>query len=307
MGVLERQSIMQEIQKHDPEVILQRFLAAGRIDKDGMKQSAIQVAMVELLREGKAGPDFLSQLREHIENPGNSHLERGMLLGVLADAGTKEAVDVLLYEITHLPDVGLRETATRMIDLLRPKDPESVAPLISRVWVGSVDSRFLQSAAIAMGSMGSPRSIELLLSAASVPDGADDVRRSAALLGLSKVYRDEAVPLLSRALETNPIGSRVNTLAFKTLTQIADNALRPGEWPAAKALVGFIANADERAAPMAYDWIVRTSHESHVGLAKAALNPSISFRSEANRDALRRGLADYEKNRIIAPAGVPLR
>lgn len=307
IGVLERGRIMGEIEKRDPEVILQLFLDAGRVEHDGMKQSAIRNTLGRLLRDRKAPLDFLSKLRVFIEDPSNSNLERGMVLGALSDAATKETVDVLIYEATHLPDAQLRQSAVSMLETMSPSDPKGVAPALNRLWIESNDTRTLVSSAKAMGKLGMPTSIELLLVAASAPDREDDARREAAAIGLFQVFRDTAVPPLAQALEISLIGSRLNTLAFDTLRRIADNASTPNERPVAATLMRFVQNADERAAPLAREWIVRTNSASQLETAKAALDPAVQFRSEANREALRQGLEDYQKNRVIVPAGIPLK
>lgn len=118
------------------------------------------------LRERRTTPDFLNTLRATIEDSANSQLERGMLLGALAGAATKETGELLLQAATHLADPELRHTAVTMIATLGgAAAPEELAPAVDRLWAESTDAHVIKHTALAMGGLAVPSSIALLLSA----------------------------------------------------------------------------------------------------------------------------------------------
>jgi hypothetical protein len=63
-------------------------------------------------------------------------------------------------------------------------------------------------------------------------------------------------------------------------------------------LVAWLQNANASAAPLVHDYMLPTQHAE---IWEAALDPSVSFRSEANREAIRAGLAQLKASRTFGP------
>ena len=166
----------------------------------------------------------------------------------------------------------------------RPLFSTPFLEMIEPLWRDSKDAELIQAVASAMANAAAPSSIELLLPAAAAPAGQDDVRRSAASSALNKVFRADAVPPLEAALRNSPPGSTLNAIALYTLSQIGDKT-------APQAVISWLQAADKSAAPLVDDWIVRGSGRGHRHAAEAALNPSVPFRNEENREAIRAAIA----------------
>ena len=287
MGVLERGAVIRELRKKDLAEIFQYFLDAERVEQDSMKQMAVQSVLSDELKERKFNPEFLKKLQEFIESDVPSKFERGMVLGALGDAATKETGELLLHEATTLKHADVRGDAIASVQVLGDRaENEDLSPALNRAWTTTNDPLFLRSVGISMARIGSSASVDLLLSAALAPDGRDDVRRDVAWPALRKVHTGNAVSPLAAVLEKSPSGSRENTLAFETLSQIVGKE-------APQAVMKWLRTTDSSAAPMAAAWAVHARHDLQLELAQAALDPKVPFRSEENRKALREGLDAY--------------
>ena len=146
---------------------------------------------------------------------------------------------------------------------------------------------------MSMARIGKASSVESLLKAALTTDFPNEMHRNAAIGALREVIAADAVPPLLAVLEGNPIGSDANKLAWKTLAHIV------GSDEAPQSMMKWLQAADEKAAPMAREWIVNARGSRELKAAEAALDPSIPFRSEENRKALRAGLATYHAEHRI--------
>ncbi len=287
MPARDRRAIVEEIRKLDLATIFQRFLDAGRIEHDPMKQSAIQGIMTQAMKEQTLSPEFLERMRKFVADSSNSKLERGSVISAFGSAGTKDGAEFVIWAAMAQPNKELRDGALHNISNLGGGGSrEYLPPRIEPLWRESNDTQLLKAVAIAMAQEGAPSCIKLLLPAAAAPDGQDDMRRDAAVWALTKVYTKNAVPPLAAALDTNPLGSRTHTLAFTTLSQIGDES-------AARAVMSWLQAADGRAAQLATQWITQAHADSQLQAAEAALNTAVSFRDEKNREAIRAGLAAY--------------
>jgi hypothetical protein len=288
MDVLERVAVTKEIGKKDIGTIFQLFLDAGRVEHDPIKQSGIQGVFTRALKSQPLTPEFLEKMRQFVSDKSNSRNERESIMSSFAFAGTKETAEFLQWAATS-PDVDevVRTGGRSGIAKMGSVGPgDYIPPIVQPLWRNSKDQYTLNSAAEAMAKAGEPSGIELLLSAALAPDGQDDMRRDVATWALQEVYTANAVPPLAAALKNNPVGSRANTLAFTTLAQIVEKK-------ADQVLMGWLQTNDGSAASMAKEWIAHAKTPSQLVAAKAALDPSVPFRSEANREALRAGLEAY--------------
>lgn len=283
MPARERREILRQIKATDADELFQLFLDAGRIDQDPMKQSALQGKLTGALREKKYAPDFIARMREFVMNAANSKLERGLVISAFSGARTKEGVEFVLWAVANQTDLEVRASAISNIRGLGGSQPYLPA-MIEPLWQESNDADLLKSVAEAMAREAAPSSIELLLPTASAPEGQDDVRRMAALRAIPKIYRADAVPPLESALKNNLPGSETSALALFALSQIGDKS-------AAQAVIGWLQAADKSAAPLVASWIGRAGGRGHLPAAEAALNSSVPFRSEENREAIRAALA----------------
>lgn len=291
MPVLECNAILEEIRKQDFDFIMRAWLDAGRVEKDATKQGSIVTLWGYTISQRAPSPEFYKKMKAIMADASYSIQERGQLIGVLSIAATKETADILIYEATHQTDKDLKAMATFAIRSLGENSyNEAISIALEPLWKESNDPQMLASVARSMGRIGAPSSVQLLLSAAMVPDGSDDVRRDKAWSGLREVFTGNAVPPLATMLSANPVGSRANTLAFDTLSQIGDK-----EGP--QAVMKWLQTADKSAAPLAKAWAIHARHTSQVEVAQAALDPAVPFRSEENRKALREGLDSYRAAR----------
>ena len=163
-----------------------------------------------------------------------------------------------------------------------------MSPALERVWQNSQDPNLLASVAVAMAKVGAPAGVRLLLSSVVSETAPGDVRSSLAHAVLPEIMNRNAVPVLSELLATNPPSSVVGTVLGETLVSIGNDE-------AAKALINWIQNADDSATPSAYKFVLQTRAPATRDFWEAALNASVSFRSEKNRNAIREGLAEYDK------------
>ena len=111
MGIEEAAAVMEEIGKKDLASIFQHFLDAGRVENDFMKQSGVHITLSDALRNRQPDPGFLKKLREFIEDASNSELERGMVIGALSEAATKETGELLILLSEILKDKNLQYNA----------------------------------------------------------------------------------------------------------------------------------------------------------------------------------------------------
>jgi hypothetical protein len=235
----------------------------------------------------------VDQIQKFIADSSNSVSERGHLLHVLGEAKTKESLDILIYAATTLPEEGLTEGASDEIQSageLRGdgKFHEELSPALERVWRESQDRYLLFKVGIAMGRVGAPSGIQLLLSAALAERPQSDIKKQAAEAGLADVLNEHAVPILAALLVNQPPTSAAGKLASGTLAAMSDPAAAP-------ALLSWLQTTDASAAPLVPNYIVRTNSPEMLKACEAALNPAVPFRSEQNREAIRAGLAEYKK------------
>ncbi|MBL9117331.1 MAG: hypothetical protein JNJ83_20150 [Verrucomicrobiaceae bacterium] len=283
MPASERLDILDQIKATDADELLKLFLDAGRIDQDPMKQSMLQSKLVGALMEKTYAPDFITRMKRFVTDSSNSKLERGSVISAFASARTKEGAEFVLWVLANQTDMEMRTSAIFGIRGLGGSQPYLPA-MIEPLWKESNDADLLTAVAEAMAREAAPSSIELLLPAAAAPHGKDDKRQQAALGAIPKIYRADAVPALESALKNSPPGSKMNVIALFTLGRIGDKS-------ASRAVIAWLQDTDKSAAPLVADWISRASGVGQLPAAEAALNPSVPFRSEENREAIRAALS----------------
>lgn len=290
LDVLERNAILKEIGKQDLPTMFQLWLGAGRVENDLMKQGAIATTMAYALRNTMPTPEFLDQMRLFVADNSTSRSERSSILGIFGFAATKEGVDFLIWAATTLEGGESKGSAFSAFDAVGQKwgdgnAHEERSPALERVWRESRDPQLLAYTAQAMAAIGAPAAIEQLLSAALTTDGSDKARLDAAQRALQEVYLSNAVPPLAARLANQPPTSAAAKLSAPILVRIGDAT-------AGKTVVTWLQGIGEDAAPLIRDLVVQQTRTPAMFTAwKAALDPTMPFRNEQNREAIRAGLA----------------
>jgi HEAT repeat protein len=297
MGVSQRDAFMQEIKKKDLVSIFEIWLDAGRVERDLMKQRAITTFLGNELRNRPPGTAFYEQLRQFIMSDSNSLFERGLLLLALGETETKESQDLLIQVATTSLNLGIQRgaiNAIQSLDSLWSQSHEELSPPLERVWAESEDQYLLNAAAIAMARVGAPSGIKLLSAAALDASAQSEIRKKAALRALPEVLNPDAVPVLNNLLVNQPPTSETSRLASGILAEMNTAA-------AAKALVNWLQDVDATAAPLASNYVINLRSPAMLQAFQAALDPSVPFHSEQNREAIRAGLAQYKAGRKVGP------
>ncbi len=292
MGVLEASAIQKEIMKQDLSAIFQVMLDAGRVEHDRMKQGAIASTLAQAMREKTPSAELLAQMQQFITSPSNSNQERAQLLGVLSAARTKESVELLLRAAALLSDKDLKQIAVTSVGRVGGlwgdgTFHEELSPPLERAWRESQEQELLIFVAVAMAEVGASSGVDLLVNSALVDAGSDEVRARAAkgALAYATMLNPNAVPPLATLLASQPPGSAGSRLASDTLAAMGIPA-------AAKSLVNWLQNADESTASLARDYVARSHTTAQLKAWESALNSTVPFRSEKNREAIRAGLAE---------------
>jgi len=290
---------MDSLKNLDATSLFQAWLDAGRVDHDPVKQQATGNYLWAALRSQSTDPVVYDQMRSFIGDAGNPSIDRGHLLNVLGEAATREALDILIQTATTSPDPVCRGTATNGIKSAGAlwgdgTFHEELAPALDRVWSATQDRLLLMSTAVAMAKVGAPSSIKLLVSSALPGEYQGGIRQRAAQEALHDVLNPHAVPVLAALLVDQPPTSATAWLASGTLAAMASKS-------AAKPLLQWLEGADATAAQLARTYVVQARNPALIKAFWAALDPSVPFRSEENREAIRSGLAQYDANRRFGP------
>jgi hypothetical protein len=293
MRVLARNAILKEIAKEDPDSIFQAMLDADRVEHDSMKEEAIQSVLSQVMRQRTLPPEFFTQIKTYIADSANSNFQRGMVIGLLALAATKESTDLLIYEATNQKDKELREESIHAIGGLGGRSPdESPAPALERVWGESHDQELLSYVGQAMAGIGKSSSLQILVDAAFGPQDKDN-RKGMAFAAMEDIHSPNAVPPLAVAFNK----AEPNTLEFQ---MIGDTLVTIGDATAAQALLTRLENVDDNDATQVRTWIQNAQTPAMRKGFAAALDPKVPFHNEAVRDAIRAGVATYQRKQLPA-------
>jgi HEAT repeat protein len=292
LSVLERNQIIDEIRNQELISLFNTWRESGR--SDVTKQDIVGFVFAQALREKPADPRVFEQMHRFVSDPSNSGIDRSRLLDVLGEAKTKESLELLLQLALTLPDKEFQRIACRSIRAAggmweNGTFHEELSPALERIWLESQDKDLLASVALAIAKVGAPNGVEKLLVAALASESPEDFRGEIARTVLSSVLNSNAVPVLFERLGVGSDGSAASKLASSTLVAIGDEF-------AAKHLLKWLQIADESAAPLAHDCVIQTRTPAMLEAWEAALNPTVPFRTERNRAALRAGLV--ERGRI---------
>jgi hypothetical protein len=298
MSMQEQDQEMDEIRKLSLPELFQTWIDAWRIDRDLMRQNAISYCLWNAMRRQALSQELYGQMQTFLAESSNSIDERGGLLHVLGEAKTAESLELLIQVANNSTDAGLKEAAIKGVQstgVLRGdgKFHEELSPALELVWRDSSDKYLLNSVATAIAGIGAPSGIRLLLSSALDGGQTDRVRSQAAKNALQEVLNPDAVPILSEMLVGNPPSSDAGKLASGTLARMNAPA-------SAQSLMNWLENSDESAAPLAVSYVVQARSPAMLKAFQSALDPSVRFRSEQDREAIRAGLAQYKANRKFA-------
>lgn len=288
LSAADRRAFMRSVLKLEHREIFQTMLAAGRVEQDPMKEGALATTLAQSIRERRPIPDFFAQIREFAINPANPRLERIEVIAVLSNAATKESVELLIDLSTSIADADVRQVAALSVGRVGALHGDGIAlsPSLERVWRESSDQPMLLSVASSLAKIGAPSGIELLLASALESDGRDN-RFAAAQNALQEVYLPNAVPPLAARLANQPPTSAPAQLVAPILANI-------GDVTAANAVLSWLQGQSEDASPLIQVLVVqRTRTEKMLTAWTAALDPTVPFRNEQNRQAIREGLAAY--------------
>jgi hypothetical protein len=281
MKAVERNAILENLRKQDFPVILQAWIEADQVEHDPLKHGQLGTLLGFAMHDRVPSPEFLAQLRSFIYNPANSELDRGVLIVALGFAARNETLEMLLDMVAHPPSKELLSSSLSAIGTASLNRDESLTPFYERVWreAGSGDKDLLKNIACSLGRLGTPSSMEMLLTAAFAPNGQDDVRKQAALFGLSwaDILNDKAVPPLAARLSNDAPSGEASRLAASILFKMQTT-------DANQALLTWIQHTDASNAKTASKLATETQHPE---IWRAALDPSVTFRSERNREAIR--------------------
>jgi hypothetical protein len=297
MDVLECKAICDKIRMQDHASILQAWIDADRVEHDQAKHGMLATTLMFAMHDRAPSPEFLAQMRAFIDDPANSELDRGVLISALGGAQRMETTNALLDMADHLPSKELKNDMVASLGMagsLYNLD-ESLAPTYERAWreTGPNNRDILSNVAASMARVGAPSSMEMLLAAALAPAGQDDMRRQVARNALTgtTILNRHAVPSLAARLS--------NDSPTNEASQLAGSVLFKMQGPVAnRALVAWMQNANASAAPLALEFV--TSGQSP-DIWQAALDPAVPFRSEKNREAIRKGLTAYHAGRVTKP------
>ena len=292
MGVLEERAIVAEIKKQDLPAIFQAMIDAERVEHDDLKQMHLQTTFSNALMKKKPNPEFMEQMYGFLTNRANSDFERHLLIGALKEAATKESVDLLLRVANTAPEKEIRGAAAALSGVASSSmRPSELSPMLERTWQETSNPTLLRSTATAMSRIGTPSGIELLLSAALATDDRDKARQQAAYYALQEAYQSNAVPPLAARLANQPPTSPEVQLVAPILARITDPS-------ASNAVVGWLQGRSENAAPLIHDYIrQRMLGDPFTSAWATALDPSVPFKNEENRKAIREALDAYRAGR----------
>jgi hypothetical protein len=293
MGIRNRTAILSQIKKLDLSAILQAGIDADRVERDAMKHQIIfQTILPEAMNARPPSPEFLARLQAYIANPATPDLDRGMLLYALGEVKSGDTARLLLDFATTQTDPRMRNAAAGAVGALgNPNGPapleqqENMAPVLEQQWRSSGnDAVLLRSVASGMAVAGATSSIELLVRAALAPAGQDDARKAAArhALASATILNSHAVPPLAARLAKDDPKDEASQFASGVL-------VRMGTTEANQALVAWLQAASAAFAPQARSYAAGSPSAK---AWEAALNPAVTFRSEAVREAIRAGLAE---------------
>ena len=294
MSGRERKLFLNEIAQQDLPSIFQAMLNAERVENDPLKQMALRSTLGNALRFKTPSQEFLEQMRAFITNNSNLDFERQMLIGALESAATKDSVELLLKIAANSSEKAIREAAGSLAgvgDLGR--GGEELAPVLERTWRETSDPNLIWSTSSTMARIGTQSSIELLLTAALATDDQQKVRFDAAQRALQEIYLPNAVPALAARLGDQPPTSPTAKLVVPILVKI-------GDITAGKAVLGWLRERSEDVTPLIKDLIVqRTLNPAMLEAWDSALDTSMTFRIEQNREAIRAGIAAYRAGRTL--------
>ena len=229
-------------------------------------------------------PEFLAQLEAFVNDTSNTLLDRQIILDVLGGAQRPETVDLLMKVSANSSSPAMKNSALASLATtgMMNDQNENLAPKFEQAWRSTRNADELRSTARALAQLGAASSMELLLTAALAPDGTDDAHKQAAryVLASTTIQNDHAVPPLAARLSNEAPTNEASQLAGGVLARMV------GAVPN-RALLAWMQKASA-AAPVARALALNTQSPA---IWQAGIAPSVPFRAEQNREAIKAALA----------------
>jgi hypothetical protein len=300
MAEPEIQDFIEQLEKQPFPAILQAGIDADSLENDESKTRYIFLdALPEAMKKRLPGQAFLEQLKRLINNNDASESERLFSIDALGRAQRQETAALLLeLAATTRSDPTMHwEVGDAISELGRAG--EKFIPLLEQQWHdpnNDHDRQMLAQLAHGMVLADSPSSLELLLDAALMPDGKDDVRKQAANRALDpgRISNLKSILPLAARLSADDPTSEASQLASFMLLNVKGPA-------ATQALVAWMQKVGDDAAPLARQLALGSLEPK---IWEAALKPEVPFHSEKVRAAIRAGLDAFviiQKNVVLIP------
>lgn len=274
-----------------------RFLDALGI-QDFELSGALAIVLSGSLRTCDMGEAalLLTQFRKDIFDESVNMDQRLALVQILGDTDSPATLETLLLVMRSAPSGDIRDAAAQHVsragwtanDELR----ESLSEVLELAWKdpSETNPENLQSLARALGSVGTPSGIELLLDDATqspkqgtADRGSLEAREVAALDGLSGVRNPLALRVLGPRLEYGTGGAAEKYICGSTLAQM-------GNVGATMILLTWAESAADEEQELAEEWfsLVRDPDSLKVMNAALSLQEGHVFRSAKIRGAVER-------------------
>jgi hypothetical protein len=285
-------AILEKIRTMNTYAMFQMWISSGISEPDLLKQHAVGTLLGSALRTDSTALSTLQEIQAFISNDSNSVLERARLIQVLGRTGSKETQDILIATATSAPDTSLRGVASNEIadgaDFRGDgKFHEELSPALESAWGSTEEKALLVSTAHAIARIGSPSGVKVLLDSALLNTSTEGFRVAVARNALAEVRNPNAVSMLSTRLAAQTTVNDETVILGNTLVAI-------GKPIAVEALLGWLQQANEDAAPLVNDYVSKSRTNAVLRLWKSALEPSVPFLSEKIRDAIRTGVAEVQ-------------
>jgi hypothetical protein len=290
----------QEIAKKDLPALFGLWLDSYRVEHDLAKRAQIGLELSQALQSHGSGSPVYAQFQTFVLDPKNTRDDRLSTLKLLGAVGTKEAIEVLLAVAASTDDKELKEVAGNSIKQAglpaadRKAHEERSVPL-ERAWNDSNDQFLLLTVGGVMVEIGAPHAMKLLLSAALSGENSPDWRKPIATRVLNEYIpvNVASITLLADLLNNDSPTDDASQLSSYILARMTNPE-------AGKALVNWFEAADSSAATLIRIYVANSNSISFLQLCRSSLYPSVVFRHEENREAIRAGLKQSDSRRIFS-------
>ncbi len=248
------------------------------------QQIPLAGAMLAKRLQQRPDPIVYRQIKAWLAKPGLAAEKQALLIDLLADTATPEALAVLL----SMAEQGPRSPTYFLVlpAISRAADNrwggvfhKELSPLLELAWANQEyrDPALLTTLATAIAKVGAPAGVDLLLQTLSAEDAKNgqeqDVLRSrqtAAFLAIPQIRNPDAVPVLSEPLQQKDLGA-------PALQASGDALAAMGTLEATQKIVDWAKDAPDEGARNLDVWLAQIDDDSLV--QRLATEPVESFQS----------------------------